>query len=152
MSNIVLIGLVSFFVDISTEMVYPIIPLYLTGTFGATPAIVGLVEGIAESLASLLKVLGGYLSDRYKKKKRIAFIGYSTSLLYKIALVLSASWWGILAARVIDRLGKGIRTSPRDLLVAESSDKNKLGSSFGLHKALDMAGSAIGILLAYVLP
>jgi MFS family permease len=150
MSNIVLIGLVSFFVDISTEMVYPIIPLYLTGTFGATPAIVGLVEGIAESLASLLKVLGGYLSDRYKKKKRIAFIGYSTSLLYKIALVLSASWWGILAARVIDRLGKGIRTSPRDLLVAESSDKNKLGSSFGLHKALDMAGSAIGILLAYV--
>ena len=149
MWNILFLGLVSFFADISAEMVYPIIPLYLTSTFGATPALVGLIEGIAESLASLLKVFSGYISDRSQKKKRLAFIGYMTGLIYKIALILATSWVGILVARVIDRIGKGIRTSPRDVMVSESAPANQLGQAFGLHKALDMAGSAIGILLAY---
>lgn len=149
MWNILFLGLVSFFADISAEMVYPIIPLYLTSTFGATPALVGLIEGIAESLASLLKVFSGYISDRSQKKKRLAFIGYTTGLIYKIALILATSWVGILVARVIDRIGKGIRTSPRDVMVSESAPANQLGQAFGLHKALDMAGSAIGILLAY---
>lgn len=149
MWNILFLGLVSFFADISAEMVYPIIPLYLTSTFGATPALVGLIEGIAESLASLLKVFSGYISDRSQKKKRLAFIGYMTGLIYKIALLLATSWVGILVARVIDRIGKGIRTSPRDVMVSESAPANQLGQAFGLHKALDMAGSAIGILLAY---
>ena len=149
MWNILFLGLVSFFADISAEMVYPIIPLYLTSTFGATPALVGLIEGIAESLASLLKVFSGYISDRSQKKKRLAFIGYMTGLIYKITLLHATSWIGILFARVIDRIGKGIRTSPRDVMVSESSPPNRLGQAFGLHKALDMAGSAIGILLAY---
>ncbi len=149
MWNILFLGLVSFFADISAEMVYPIIPLYLTSTFGATPALVGLIEGIAESLASLLKVFSGYISDRSQKKKRLAFFGYTTGLIYKIALILATSWVGILVARVIDRIGKGIRTSPRDVMVSESAPANQLGQAFGLHKALDMAGSAIGILLAY---
>lgn len=149
MWNILFLGLVSFFADISAEMVYPIIPLYLTSTFGATPALVGLIEGIAESLASLLKVFSGYISDRSQKKKRLAFFGYMTGLIYKIALILATSWVGILVARVIDRIGKGIRTSPRDVMVSESAPANQLGQAFGLHKALDMAGSAIGILLAY---
>lgn len=151
MTNIILLGLVSFFADVSTEMVYPLIPLYLTGAFGATPALVGLVEGIAESTASLLKVYSGYLTDKYQKKKSIAFIGYAGGLIYKAALLLSSSWAGVLIARVIDRLGKGIRTSPRDVMVSESADANGMGKAFGVHKALDMAGSAIGILLAWFL-
>ncbi|MCI2105599.1 MAG: MFS transporter [Intestinimonas sp.] len=151
MSNLVLLGLVSFFADVSTEMVYPMIPLYLTSVFGATPTLVGIIEGIAESLASLLKVWSGYLTDRYCKKKPLAFLGYSTTVLYKLALILSTSWVGVLMARIIDRFGKGIRTSPRDVLVAESARNGKLGGAFGLHKALDMAGSALGILLAYLL-
>ena len=149
MNNVIFIGLVSFFADLSTEMVYPLIPLYLTTVFGATPALVGLIEGIAESLASLLKVFSGYIADKYRKKKPVAFVGYAAGLLYKLALIIAGSWHGILAARVIDRFGKGIRTAPRDVLVSESCDADKLGHSFGIHKALDMAGSAAGILIAF---
>ncbi len=150
MRNIIFIGLISFFADVSSEMVYPLIPLYLTGRFGASPVLIGFIEGIAESLASLLKVFSGYLSDKYKKKKRIAFLGYATGLIYKLALLLATSWFGILSARVIDRLGKGIRTAPRDVMVNESADENHIGKAFGIHKALDMAGSALGILLAFL--
>lgn len=151
MRNIVILGFISFFMDISSEMVYPIIPLYLTAAFGATPALVGIIEGIAESTASLLKVFSGYVTDKYKRKKPIAFIGYATGLLYKLALLFASSWAGILTARVIDRFGKGIRTAPRDVMVSESAQENTMGRSFGIHKALDMAGSAIGILLSYIL-
>lgn len=151
MWNVIFLGFVSFFADISTEMVYPIIPLYLTSVFGATPALVGVIEGIAESLASLLKVFSGYLTDRYQKKKPIAILGYAAGLFYKLALLVAASWVGILFARVIDRVGKGIRTAPRDVMVSESAAKDRMGTAFGVHKALDMAGSAIGILFAYLL-
>ena len=140
MWNVILLGLVSFFSDISAEMVYPIIPLYLTSAFGATPALIGLIEGIAESLASLLKVFSGYITDKWGKKKPIAFVGYATGLVYKIALIFAGSWGGILGARVIDRVGKGIRTAPRDVMVCDSADGNNLGKAFGVHKALDMAG------------
>lgn len=150
LSNIVLLGLVSLFVDMSTEMVYPLIPLYLTAMLGASPAIVGIIEGIAESIASLLKVFSGYIGDVYHNKKRLAFAGYSASVLYKILLLLAASWPGVLVARIIDRTGKGIRTAPRDALVAQSSDSKKLGGSFGLHKMLDMAGSSLGVIFAYI--
>lgn len=151
MRNIIFLGLISFFMDISSEMVYPIIPLYLTSAFGATPAIVGIIEGIAESTASLLKVFSGYITDKYKKKKPIAFIGYATGFFYKVTLLFASGWAGILTARVVDRLGKGIRTAPRDVMVSESADKNAMGKAFGVHKALDMAGSAIGILLSFLL-
>lgn len=149
-SNIVLLGLVSMFVDMSTEMVYPLVPLFLTATLGASPAIVGVIEGIAESIASLLKVFSGYIGDVYHNKKRLAFAGYSASVFYKIFLILSTSWFGVLVARVIDRTGKGIRTAPRDALVAQSSDGKNLGWSFGLHKMLDMAGSSLGVVFAYI--
>ena len=150
LSNIVLLGLVSLFVDMSTEMVYPLVPLFLTATLGASPAIVGIIEGIAESIASLLKVFSGYIGDVYHNKKRLAFAGYSASVIYKIFLILAASWPGVLVARVIDRTGKGIRTAPRDALVAQSSDGKNLGGSFGLHKMLDMAGSSLGVVFAYI--
>ena len=149
MRNIFFLGLISFFTDLSTEMVYPLIPLYLVSAFGATPALVGIIEGIAESLASLLKVFSGYLTDRFQKKKTIAFSGYAAGLIYKIALLFAGSWIGILGARSVDRIGKGIRTAPRDVLVSESADKNNMGKAFGLHKALDMSGAALGILITY---
>jgi len=148
MRNIFFLGLISFFTDISTEMVYPLIPLYLM-SMGATPALMGIIEGIAESLASLLKVYSGYLTDKFQKKKAIAFLGYSTGIFYKLVLIFATSWVGILGARAVDRIGKGIRTSPRDVMVSESVDKENMGKAFGLHKALDMLGSAIGILITY---
>lgn len=148
-SNVMMIGFVSLFIDMSTEMVYPLIPLFLTTNLGATPTIVGVVEGIAECTASMLKVFSGYVGDVYRNKKQLTFIGYSAAIAYKIALLLSTSWTGVLAARIIDRIGKGIRVAPRDALVQESSEKDKLGRSYGLHKMLDMVGSALGVLLAY---
>lgn len=151
MLNIVLLGLVSFFADFSSEMVYPLIPLYLTTVFGAQPALVGVIEGVAESAASLLKVFSGYLTDKRQHKKQVALLGYGTGLLYKLALLWATSWAGVLAARVVDRVGKGIRTAPRDVLVSESADSAHAGRAFGVHKALDMAGSAVGILAAYFL-
>jgi len=150
LSNIVILGLVSLFVDMSTEMVYPLVPLFLTATLGASPAIVGVIEGIAESVASLLKVFSGYIGDVYHNKKRLAIAGYSAAVFYKLALLVAGSWPGVLVARIIDRTGKGLRTAPRDALVAQSSDRKKLGGSYGLHKMLDMAGSSLGVVLAYV--
>ena len=149
MRNIIFLGLVSFFTDLSTEMVYPLIPLYLTTAFGATPALVGVIEGIAESVASLLKVFSGYITDRFQKKKMTAFAGYAPGVFYKVALLFAGSWVGILGARILDRVGKGIRTAPRDVLVSESADKRNMGKAFGIHKALDMSGAALGILVTY---
>jgi MFS family permease len=149
MLNIVFLGLVSFFTDLSAEMVYPLIPLYLTSAFGATPVLVGIIEGVAESVASLLKVFSGYLTDRVQKKKIVAFAGYAPGVLYKLALLFAGSWFGVLGARVLDRVGKGIRTSPRDVLVSESADKGNMGKAFGVHKALDMSGAALGILITW---
>lgn len=151
MRNVIFLGLVSFFADVSTEMVYPLVPLYLTAAFGATPELVGIVEGIAESVASVLKVFSGYLSDRYQRKKPLAFLGYATGIVYKLLLVASASWAGVLLARVVDRLGKGLRTAPRDVMVAESADGAHVGQAFGVHKAMDMAGAGLGILIAWLL-
>lgn len=151
MWNIIFLGMVSFFADISSEMVYPIIPLYLTSAFGATPALVGIIEGIAESLASLLKVFSGYITDKYRHKKAVAFTGYAAGLVYKAALIMAGSWMGILGARMSDRIGKGIRTAPRDVMVCESAEKGRTGQAYGIHKALDMAGSALGILFSYLL-
>lgn len=107
-SNIILLGLVSFFTDIGTEMVYPILPLYLSSIMGATPTIIGIIEGIAESLASIIKLFSGIFADKYGNKKRLAFFGYSSSLLTKIIILFSSTWTGVLFARIVDRFGKGI--------------------------------------------
>jgi MFS family permease len=143
--------MISFFTDISAEMAYPLIPLYLASVYGATPTMVGVIEGIAESLASLLKVYGGYISDRFQRKKALAFAGYSAGLAYKIILLLANSWAWVLFARMVDRFGKGVRTAPRDVMVSESAAAGVMGRAFGLHKALDMAGSSVGILITYFL-
>jgi MFS family permease len=151
MSNVVLLGLVSLFTDISTEMVYPILPLYLSSVMGAGPAIIGIIEGIAESLASIVKLFSGIIADKYGHKKRLAIAGYAASTVNKIIILFSTTWTGVLLARVGDRFGKGIRTAPRDALIAESADRPRLGKAYGLHKGLDLLGTAIGILLAWLI-
>lgn len=149
MFNVIILGLTSFLTDISSEMVYPLLPLYLTTRLGASPSIVGLIEGIAESLASLLKVFSGYISDRVRRRKALAMLGYSSSTVGKFLLYLSTSWGWVLWGRVVDRFGKGVRTAPRDALIADSTPPERLGRAYGLHRALDTAGAAVGVILAY---
>ncbi len=149
MRNVVILGLVSFLTDVSSEMVYPVLPLYLTVKLGVGPAIIGLVEGIAESLASFLKVVSGYFSDRIGKRKPLTIAGYSCSSIGKVLLYLSNSWTRVFSGRVVDRFGKGIRTAPRDALIAESTPKGYRGRAFGLHRALDTLGAVLGASIAF---
>ena len=152
MFNIIVLGIASFLTDVSTEMVYPLLPLYLISVrIGATPAIVGLIEGIAESTASLLRVFSGAWSDRIQRRKPIAILGYASSTVGKFLLYVSTTWGLVLAGRLTDRLGKGIRTAPRDALIADSTDASVRGSAFGLHRALDSAGATLGVIIAYLL-
>jgi MFS family permease len=130
-------------------MVYPLLPLFLVMKLGVTPAIVGMIEGIAESVASLLKVFSGALSDKLGRRKSIAIGGYSCSAFGKVFLIFATAWPSVLVSRVIDRLGKGIRTAPRDALIAESTDAGRQGAAFGLHRFMDAFGASIGILLSY---
>lgn len=149
MRNIILLGLVSLLTDISSEMVYPLIPIYLVMKLGATPAIVGVIEGFAESLASLLKVFSGAASDKFQKRKPLAILGYGFSGLSKILIIIATSWPWVLWGRIGDRFGKGVRTAPRDALIAESADPAKMGWAFGLHRMLDSLGGVIGVALAF---
>lgn len=148
--NITLLGLTSLLTDVSTEMAYPLLPLFLTSGLGAGPALVGLIEGLAESVASLLKVLSGHVSDRLRRRKGLALAGYSASTLGKVALYASASWVGVLTGRLVDRFGKGVRTAPRDALIAESAPAGRQGWAFGLHRAMDTMGATAGAFAAYL--
>jgi MFS family permease len=146
--NIFLLGLTSFFTDIASEMVYPLVPFFLTATLGAGPAVLGVIEGIAESIASLLRVYFGALSDRFRRRKAITIAGYGTSVLGRIFLATASAWGGVLGGRVIDRIGKGIRTAPRDALIAESAHHGIRGRVFGIHRGMDTAGAVVGVLIA----
>lgn len=151
MFNIILLGITSLLTDISSEMVYPILPVYLVMRLGASPALLGLIEGVAESLASLLKVFSGYFSDRIRLRRPFAIFGYASSTVGKIFLYISSSWVYVLVARIIDRFGKGVRTAPRDALIADSAKETKKGAAFGLHRAMDTLGAVIGVVAAYFL-
>lgn len=148
MWNVIILGITSMLTDISSEMVYPLIAVYLT-TLGATPAIIGAIEGIAESTASLLKVFSGHFSDKTGRRKPFTIFGYGFSAAGKVFLYIATSWVGVLFARVFDRFGKGVRTAPRDALIAESSSHGKKGKSFGIHRAMDTLGASIGVILAW---
>ncbi len=149
--NVFILGLVSLFTDISSEMLYPIIPIFLTTVLNAPVSIVGIIEGIAESTASILKVVSGWLSDRSGKRKPFVIYGYGLSGIAKPLLALAASWHFVLAARFLDRFGKGLRSSARDALIADSTDTKYLGKAFGFHRALDTFGAVIGPLVALAL-
>lgn len=149
--NVFVMGLVSFFNDVASEMIYPIVPIFLTSILGAPASIVGLIEGIAESTASILKVISGWFSDKFQKRKPFVIAGYSLSAISKAILGFAFSWPQVLIARFIDRFGKGTRTSARDALITESSLPSKRGRSFGFHRTLDTLGAVVGPLLAILL-
>jgi len=148
--NIVLLSVTSLLTDISTEMVYPVIPLYLVERLGAGPSLIGLIEGVAESLASLLKAVFGRVSDNLGMRKPLAVGGYAISLVGKILLVLSYTWNGVFLARAADRFGKGLRTAPRDALIVESTTRERYGAAFGFHRAFDTLGAVVGGAVAYL--
>jgi MFS family permease len=149
--NVMLLGVVSFFADVSSEMVYPIVPLFLRGTLGAPLIAVGLIEGVAESTASLLKFVVGWFSDRIRRRLPFTFVGYALAALSKPGLAAAVAWPMVLVTRFVDRTGKGIRTAPRDALIADSSDPRELGRAFGLHRAMDTLGAVVGPLIALAL-
>jgi MFS family permease len=146
--NVVVAGIVSLLTDISSEMIVPVLPLFLTIVLGAPVAAVGLIEGVAESTASVLRVFSGWLSDRAGKRKPLILVGYGLSNLTKPLLALAGAWPHVLALRFADRFGKGIRTAPRDALIADTVDPSVRGRAFGFHRAMDTTGAAIGPLLA----
>lgn len=145
------LGWVSLLTDVSTEMVYPLLPVFLTATLGASVAFVGLVEGIAESTASLVKIWSGWRSDRLRQRKPLMIAGYGLSAMTRPLLALASAGWHVLGSRFIDRIGKGIRTAPRDALLAASVPPAERGRAFGLQRSMDHAGAVIGPLLAWVL-
>jgi MFS family permease len=149
--NIFLLGLVSLFTDLSSQMVFPLIPLFLTTVLGAGAYAVGIVEGTAETTASLLKAVSGYWSDKIKKRKPFVLFGYSLSSLTKPLFAFANIWSFALFVRVIERIGKGLRTAPRDAIVAESCDEGFRGKAYGFHRAMDGIGSILGAVLAFLL-
>jgi MFS family permease len=144
------LGLVSLFTDLSSEMVYPINPVFLTKVLGAPAWAVGLVEGTAESTASLLKIYSGWLSDRAGARKPFAVAGYGLAAISKPMIGLAGVWGMMLGARFLDRAGKGLRAAPRDALIAETTPSHQRGRAFGLHRSLDTTGAVLGPLLGYL--
>ncbi len=149
--NVWAVGFTSLFMDISSEMVINIIPLFLANVLGVQTSIIGLIEGIAEATASLLKLFSGWLSDRLGGRKWLAVAGYGLSALSKPFFYFASSWELIAGVRWTDRIGKGIRTAPRDALVADSVTRETRGLAFGFHRAMDTAGAMIGLIIAAII-
>ena len=143
--NIWAVTIASFFTDVSSEMIFNLVPLYLANVLGVGTAIIGLIDGIAETTASLMKVYTGSLSDKLGQRKWLAVAGYALSTISKPFLFIATTWEAVLGVRFSDRLGKGIRTAPRDALVADSIDEKQRGLAFGVHRAGDTAGAFLGI-------
>ncbi len=149
--NTFILSFVSFFNDVASEMVYPIIPLFLTSVLGASLVCVGVVEGVAECASDLMKLLFGYVSDRVKKSKPFVVLGYLISSVSRPLMGLSGGWKDILVLRSFDRLGKGIRTSPRDKIIFLSQDRKTLGLAFSFQRAMDHMGAVLGPVAAFFL-
>lgn len=149
--TVIVLGLVSFLNDTASEMITPLLPVFLTATLGVGPAVVGLVEGVAEATASVLKLVSGRMADRGWNPNRLVLGGYSVSNLARPLIGLALGWNLVLLFRFLDRVGKGLRTSPRDALIAGSIDSSQLGKAFGFHRALDNAGTMLGPLCAWYL-
>lgn len=146
--TVLVLGLVSLFADISSEMLYPVTPIFLTSVLGASMSKVGIIEGIAEAIASLLKAYSGLCSDKIQHRKYFVVTGYAFSALAKPITGLASSWGIVLFARGLDRTGKGIRTAPRDALLAEAVPSELRGEAFGWHRMMDTMGAVIGPLFA----
>lgn len=148
--NILLLGFVSLLNDISSEIIQPILPLFITALGGGSVAI-GLIGGFSDGLPSIFQIFSGYWSDRTRKRKPIVVAGYGISALSKLLLPIAAVWQQVFILKTVERTGKGIRSAPRDAMISESAVKEARGRGFGLHRAMDSSGAVIGSILAYVL-
>src|SRR5512135_747047 len=146
--NVWIVTATSFLTDISSEMIFNLIPLFLANVLGVGTAVIGLIDGVAETTASLMKYYAGALSDQLGQRKWLAVAGYGLSAIAKPFLYFANAWGWVLGVRFSDRVGKGIRTAPRDALVADSIDEKQRGLAFGVHRAGDTAGAFIGLGLA----
>jgi len=146
--GVVTLGWVSFLSDVASDMIYPLLPDFLTRTLGAGPAVLGLVEGVAESTASFAKVASGWWSDRVRHRKRFVVVGYLVAALARPLVGIAQTWGQVLAIRFADRVGKGVRTPPRDALLAALTPAASRGRAFGLQRAMDNAGAVAGPILA----
>lgn len=145
------IGLVSLLNDASSEIIYPLLPIFLATSLGASAKVIGTIEGLAESISSLLKLFAGYLSDRLGKRKALVVAGYSLASLARPLLAFAQTWTQVLAIRLTDRVGKGIRTAPRDAMIADTVRTEQRGIAFGFHRAMDHCGAVIGPIIGYLL-
>jgi len=149
--NIFFLGMVSLLTDVSSEMIFTLVPLFLRNVLGATTTIVGLIGGLSEGIDAILRIFSGWFSDKIGKRKSLALLGYSISTVAKPFMYLAANWGAVLAIRFSDRVGKGIRTSPRDALVADSVLATERGKGFGLHRAMDTFGAVLGLAIATII-
>jgi MFS family permease len=149
--NVLILSVVSLFTDVSSQMIFPLVPLYLTSVLGAGATAVGVVEGVAEAIASLFKVISGYWSDKIRKRKPFVLLGYAISAVTKPLLALASIWGLVLLFRAIERIGKGLRDAPRDAILAESVDPSVRGKNYGLNRAFDGLGSVCGAVIAFLL-
>ena len=149
--NVIALGLVSFFTDMSTELILALLPGFVIYELKCTRAILGFIEGVAEFLSYVLRTFSGILSDIIRKRKMLVLIGYSVSNFVKPLLTFARSWLEVFSIRVVDRIGKGIRTSPRDALLSESISSKRIGLAFGIHRTLDQAGAIVGPLIALLI-
>jgi MFS family permease len=149
--NVHALAAVSFFTDVSSEMIYPLLPVFLTGTLRASAATLGAIEGAAETVAALLKLASGWWSDRVRARKPLVVAGYSIAALARPLMALAGSASQVLAIRLADRVGKGLRGAPRDALIAESVHESIRGRAFGYHRAADHAGAVLGPLIAFAI-
>ncbi len=149
--NVIAISVVSLLNDASSEIIYPLLPVFLSLTLGASPAIVGLIEGAAESVSSLLKLFAGYFSDRRGKRKVFVVMGYALANFVRPLLAFASTWYQVLGIRLVDRVGKGIRSAPRDAMIADAVSPADRGLAFGFHRAMDHTGAVIGPIVGYLL-
>ena len=149
--NVLAIGLVSLLNDASSEIIYPLLPVFLATSLGASAWAIGMIEGLAESISSLLKLFAGYLSDRLGKRKALVVAGYSIASFVRPLLAFAQTWPQVLAIRLTDRVGKGLRTAPRDAMIADTVRIEQRGLAFGFHRAMDHSGAVIGPLLGSLL-
>lgn len=146
--NVLWLGIISLLNDAASDMIFPLLPVFLVQALGAGPAFLGLVEGVAESTSSLVKLAGGWLSDRTGRRKALVGWGYGVAGVVRPLIALATAPWHVLVVRFTDRVGKGLRTAPRDALLAESVEPERRGTAFGIHRAADHAGAVLGPLLA----
>ena len=149
--NVWAVSVTSFLMDVSSEMVINLLPLFLANVLGVKPVIIGVIDGVAEALSSVLKLFSGWLSDKLHARKSLAVIGYALSALTKPFFYFATSWEMVAGVRWLDRVGKGIRTAPRDALIADSIDPKQRGLAFGFHRAADTAGAFLGVLIALLI-